>query len=281
MPQMKATFPDYIEIGKPFTVHVSNGEDLADVLTYIDDIYYGSTDQNGDIVIKLDREIHSYYHPGLRTELLIMLGYDLGYYMLFLDLDEYRAVNNNPGDDDIWERPITGLSLLKQEYALPPNIHDFMTLFDPSINMKDGSQIAMKFSVERGIKEYYNDANSHRYHQHNMGKLWHELGHDSVGMWHDMQYSVLPDHGGGHDLNGLPAYACIMCQNQWTFCPKCRNRLRAVNPSVHNFMTTQEKRDMAEKYLYWFFEEDYDAGRETYVLQIHQPQEQTSNVPRP
>lgn len=297
-----------MKLGEPFVINVhESGMPLSDVLTYADDVYKGKTDVDGNIVVLLKKDIKSFYHQGHRTELLLMVGYDnkekrqlisdgmqhmltypftqagfdLGYYMVFMTEEEYTEVNNSWMPEDPVKRPMSSLSLFKEKYELPVNIHGFLTLFDPICNLSGGSQVAIRFSVNMAIEEIYNRPNSHRYHQKCFGLLAHELGHDSVEMWHDEKYSILPYHGGGYDMNGMTAYPCIMCTNSTFFCPRCRLKLRAVEPNVHCFATEEEKQDIIKHHLYWYEKDRLENVGEYACGQIHQPQFQTENVKGP
>jgi len=75
----------------------------------------------------------------------------------------------------------------------------------------------------------------------------------------------------------MAAFFCIMVANTWWFCPKCRQKLRAVEPSVHCWATPEEERDIKENHLYSHF-----ASMPDYAIpQIHQPQLQADDVLRP
>lgn len=298
-----------MELGRPFTVNVSEGEPLEDVLSYADDVYQGKTDSNGDIVIKLEKDIRGFYHQGLRTELLIMQGYDnkdkrrlispevqhmltypftqagfnLGYYMIFLSVEEYDEVNNCLNPDGSSPTPVkppitSPINLYERWGHVMPlaGFNDFLTLFRPDVDCYDGSQVSIRFNVDHAMEEVYNRPNAHRVHQKCFGICWHECGHDSVNMWHDENYSMLPDHGGAYDLMGMPSYPCIMTTNRIFFCPRCRLKLKAVDPNVHCFATPEEKQDIIDNHLYWWFE----GQNELYVPQIHQPQQLCENLRR-
>jgi len=298
---MEINFPADIQLGRAFTVNVSDaGAPLPEVLTYADDVYQGETDAQGDISILLDKDIKAHYHPGNKTELLIMVGYDnkekrqlisdalqkmirypyeqagynLGYYMLFLTVDEYKEVNNNP-----YPYSMSSLSKIKEQYTFPTNINDFLVLYSSYIGYSAGDQIAIVFRVANAMNDVYNRPGAD--HFQTLGRLWHELGHDSENLQHDMEYSALPDHGGTRDRSGYPASKCIMVANNWYFCPKCRARLRATDPNVHAFYTYDEKQEMITNHISDYEKQLLADGKEYMVPIIHQPQEQTSNVRGP
>ena len=115
MRQIEVAFPDSVRFDKPIEISVSESEvPLEGVSAFVDDVYQGDTDIGGDIVVLIEREVKTFFHRGLRPELLLMVGYDhadrrrlvsaaiqrlfaypftqagfdLGYYMHFLSNEE-------------------------------------------------------------------------------------------------------------------------------------------------------------------------------------------------
>lgn len=205
------------------------------------------------------------------------MGLDIGYVIVFLTEDEYHEVNANWTEEDAVKRPMSSLTLFKEKYDLPTSVNDFLTLFKQDVNMVGGSQVAIQFNLENAMKVVHNEADAHRHHQKTFGVLWHELGHDLANLQHNNDYDTLPDHGGGSDLSGRTAYACIMCQNNWLFCPKCRAKMRAIEPTATAWISYEEEKDIKDNHLYSAIAHLPDWA----IPQIHQPQQEAGNVPRP
>lgn len=305
---MDIEFRDEKLLDRPVTINVAdNGEPLEYVLCHADDVYQGHTDTYGDVTVTIESDIKTLYHPGDKNELLIMVGYtnrekrqlisdamidmlswpfrcagfEPGYYMLFLTPEEYWEIDGNYNEDDPVKRPASSMSLIDERYDIPVPTPEFLTVFD-HVDIAGRSQTAIHLDVDKAVEEVYNRPNAYRYHTDTLGKYWHELGHDVAGMWHDEDYSTMPNHGDGVDRYSMRAYGCIMCVNQWWFCPRCRRKLRAINPDVHCWQTWQEKEEMEQNHLYWYQEDLLENVGEYAVSQLHQPQKgQVGVVPRP
>jgi hypothetical protein len=305
---MLIDMPEIIKYDNPFIINIEDNSSnpVEDVKTYVDDIFKGKTDEHGNITITIRGDIKFHYHQGDKNELIIMLGYtnkekrqlisdqmihmlsypfrmaefEPGYYMLFLTPEEYSEVSTTYVGEDSFIHPITSMGLLKEKYEIPVSVPEFLTMFD-HVDMHGSSQVAFRFQLSKAIDEVYNRPNAHNHHFRNLGLAWHELGHDIGDMYHDEDYSTLPDHGGGKDNMGNYAYPCIMCSNNWVFCPKCRKKLRAINPNVHCWQTWQEREDMKNNHLYWYQKDLLNTTGEWAVGQLHQPQINAESVKRP
>lgn len=214
---------------------------------------------------------------GFLTHPFRWAGLDPGYIIAFLTEAEYNQVNNNYDSTQSVQRAMTSLTLFKEKYSLPTPVHEFMTVFSPPVPLAGGSQVAISFNLGRALRVLHNEADAYLYHNKTWGKLWHELGHEVVGLTHTIDYQALPDHGGGFDAGGNPSLGCIMCTNAWFFCVRCRDKMRAIEPTVRAWATEEEKKDIKNYHLYSYLQSAPDWRNP----QIHQPQQMAGNVPRP